>query len=140
MKAPLQGKRFVVIGGTTGLGFSAARAFVKQGARVVIVGRNESNVAKAKKRLGRNALGLAADAADPETGRQGIAMLVEKWGALDGLYHVAGGSGRRMGDGPLQELTDDGWTATLDMKLTSWMISNREAGRQFLEQRRTGAI
>ena len=77
MTGVLKGKRLVVIGGTTGLGFSAALAFVHEGARVVVVGRNPHNVAKAIKRLGRNALGLAADATVPETSSRAIAMLVE---------------------------------------------------------------
>src|SRR5207249_5239487 len=52
----------------------------------------------------------------------------------------AGGSGRKHGDGPLHELTDDGWRATLDLNLTSLMLSNRAAVRQFLSQRTGGAI
>jgi NAD(P)-dependent dehydrogenase (short-subunit alcohol dehydrogenase family) len=39
-RAPLEGKVIVVIGGTTGLGLSAAQAFVRAGARVVVTGRN----------------------------------------------------------------------------------------------------
>ena len=34
--------------------------------------------------------------------------LAKEFGGFDGLYHVAGGSGRQMGDGPLHEVTDEG--------------------------------
>jgi NAD(P)-dependent dehydrogenase (short-subunit alcohol dehydrogenase family) len=67
-------------------------------------------------------------------------MVVRRWGALHGLYHVAGGSGRRMGDGPLHELTDAGWKATLDLNLSSVVFSNRAATRQFLAQGSGGSI
>jgi NAD(P)-dependent dehydrogenase (short-subunit alcohol dehydrogenase family) len=45
-----------------------------------------------------------------------------------------------MGDGPLHELTDNGWRATLDLNLTSLMYSNRAAVQQFLAQRTGGRI
>jgi NAD(P)-dependent dehydrogenase (short-subunit alcohol dehydrogenase family) len=136
----LAGKTIVVIGGTTGLGLSAARAFVEKGARVVVVGRNPASVAAAQKELGKAALALSADAVDPATAPRAIEMAVRECGGFDGLYHVAGGSGRQMGDGPLHEMTDEGWRATMDLNLTSLVYSDRAAVRQFLEQGKGGSI
>lgn len=136
----LAGKRVVIIGGTTGLGLSAARAFIEQGARVLAVGRNPKNVASFPAQLGKGALAFAADATDPETAVRAITTAVKEWEGLDGLYHVAGGSGRGMGDGPLHDLTDDGWRKTIDLNLTSLMFSNRAAVRQFLAQGTGGTI
>jgi NAD(P)-dependent dehydrogenase (short-subunit alcohol dehydrogenase family) len=56
------------------------------------------------------------------------------------LYHVAGISGRRFGDGPLHECSDDGWNATLQANLTSTFLTNRAAVRCFLRQGGPGAI
>jgi len=56
------------------------------------------------------------------------------------LFHVAGGSGRRHGDGPLHECSDAGWRATLDLNLTSTFLTNRAAVQVFLGHRRPGAI
>jgi NAD(P)-dependent dehydrogenase (short-subunit alcohol dehydrogenase family) len=136
----LKGKSLVIIGGSTGLGFSAARAYVAAGARVVIVGRNAENVALAAKKLGRGAAGLAGDAVNPDTAMQAVALALQKFKGFHGLYHVAGGSGRKLGDGPLHALTDEGWRAALDWNLTSLMYSNRAAVRQFLNQGKGGAI
>ncbi len=136
----LSGKTIVVIGGTTGLGLSAARAFVENGARVVVVGRNPANVAAAQKALGEFAVALAADAIDPETAPRAIETAVREFGGFHGLYHVAGGSGRKMGDGPLHDMTDEGWRATMDLNLTSLVYSNRAAVRQFLAQGTGGSI
>jgi NAD(P)-dependent dehydrogenase (short-subunit alcohol dehydrogenase family) len=137
---PLAGKSLVIIGGTAGLGLSAARAFVEAGARVIAVGRNAESCAAAQAQLGEAARVLGGDATDPQTAPRAIGEAVRAFGDFHGLYHVAGGSGRRMGDGPLHELTDDGWRATFELNLTSLMMSNRAAVRQFLAQGRGGSI
>jgi NAD(P)-dependent dehydrogenase (short-subunit alcohol dehydrogenase family) len=61
-------------------------------------------------------------------------------GGLDVLYHVAGGSGRRFGDGALHECIDDGWNVTLALNLTSTFLTNRSAVRHFLAQRQPGVV
>jgi NAD(P)-dependent dehydrogenase (short-subunit alcohol dehydrogenase family) len=83
---------------------------------------------------------LALDAAQDGSAEQAIAAAVERFGKLDGLYHVAGGSGRAHGDGPLDQLSTSGWQATLTWNLTSVFYSNRAAVRQFLRQQSGGSI
>jgi len=136
----LASKNIVVIGGTTGLGLSAAQAFVVAGARVIVMGRNPESAERAQQSLGENARALTGDAADSESAPLAIGTCVETFGGFDGLYHVAGGSGRRMGDGPLHEVTDEGIEATLSLNLTSLILSNRAAVRQFLKQGTGGAV
>jgi NAD(P)-dependent dehydrogenase (short-subunit alcohol dehydrogenase family) len=136
----LSGKVIIVVGGTTGLGLSAARAFVAADAKVVVVGRNPQSAAEAKRQLGPSGVALAADATDPATIDQAIKRALDEFGGFHGLYHVAGGSGRKMGDGPLHEITDAGWEHTLNLNLTSLFHSNRAALRQFLRQKSGGSI
>jgi NAD(P)-dependent dehydrogenase (short-subunit alcohol dehydrogenase family) len=136
----LRGKVIVIIGGTSGLGLSAAKAFSGEGAQLVIVGRDPHKTEAAARQLGGPTLGFAGDANLPQTAVNAIGAALRQFGGLDGLYHVAGGSGRRHGDGPLHELTDDGWAYTLNENLTSVFYSNRAALKQFLEQKRGGAI
>ena len=136
----LKNKNIVIIGGTTGMGFSAAKAFVANGANVVVVGRNNDSVAEAKKILGKNSEAISADAADADTAIHAINICIEKYGDFDGLYHVAGGSGRKMGDAPLHELTLDGWNKTLELNLTSLMLSDQAAVNKFLELKKGGTI
>ncbi len=45
----LKNKNIVIIGGTTGIGLSAAKSFVANGANIIAVGRNPGSVAEAKK-------------------------------------------------------------------------------------------
>lgn len=143
----LTGQRILIIGGTSGLGLSAARAFLAAGARVLVTGRTAATAGAALDQLRPVAAthdtgveSLLGDAADPASAEAAVARAVELWDGLDGLYHVAGGSGRRFGDGPLDQLTDDGWRQTIDLNLTSVAWSNRAALGQFLRQGRGGVI
>jgi len=139
-RGALNGKSLVIISGTTRIGLSAARAFIENGARVIVVGRDPENAKAAQKSLGKSCFALASDATDPKTATKAIELALAKFRAFHGIYHVAGGSGRSMGDGPLHELSDNGWRATIDLNLTSLMFSNRAAVRQFRSQRTGGAI
>jgi len=138
--ATLNGKRLVVIGGTGGLGLSAAKAFIAAGARVIAVGLQPERAAAAAQEFGDAARVLCSDASKPETAPQAISQCLDLFKGFDGLYHVAGGSGRSWGDGPLHEITDEGWRATLELNLTSVFYSNRAAVRQFLEQKTGGSV
>ncbi|MCB1242915.1 MAG: SDR family NAD(P)-dependent oxidoreductase [Verrucomicrobiales bacterium] len=140
MNATLEGKRIAIVGGTTGLGLSAAQALVTRGAWVAVSGRSPESLERALSLLGERALGVVGDAAVSGSSETLVAKLVETRGGLDGLYHVAGGSGRSWGDGPLHELTDEGWSRTLDLNLTSLMLSNRAAVKQFRSQGTGGAL
>jgi NAD(P)-dependent dehydrogenase (short-subunit alcohol dehydrogenase family) len=136
----LQGKVFVIIGGTAGLGLAAAIRCIEEGAKVVVVGRDEERTAAARDALGPDALALHGDATDAATSRDAIARALSGFGGFHGLYHVAGGSGRRFGDGPLHEMSDEGWDKTLHWNLDSVMLSNRAALQYFMEHQQAGVI
>jgi NAD(P)-dependent dehydrogenase (short-subunit alcohol dehydrogenase family) len=139
--AALAGKSIVIIGGTSGLGFSAARAFLATGASgIVITGRNPKTAESAVAALGSITRVLTGDASSPAHARDAIDLAIKSFGAFDGLYHVAGGSGRKLGDGPLHEVTDAGIDATLALNLESVILSNRAAIRQFLARKQPGVI
>jgi NAD(P)-dependent dehydrogenase (short-subunit alcohol dehydrogenase family) len=122
------------------LGLSAARAFLACGARIVVVGLEKSGGERAPAEFSGNAKVIFADAVKADTASEAITEAVKRNGTLDGLYHVAGGSGRAWGDGALHEVTDEGWRATLDLNLTSVFYSNRAAVRQFRAQGSGGSI
>lgn len=136
----LNQRAVVIVGGTTGLGLSAARACVAAGASVVVVGRSGESADAALGELGASARALVGDATDSGTSENAIALAVETFGRFDGLYHVAGGSGRRFGDGPLHEVTDAGIEQTVALNLNSLIYSNRAAVRSFRERGVPGSI
>ena len=138
----LRDKRCLIVGGTSGLGRAAAKHFLEEGARLVIASRSPDKGAEALTTL--RELGPVSfapcDAAVSEQVERLFADAVSFLGGLDVLYHVAGISGRRYGDGPLHECTDEGWHATLAANLTSTFLTNRAAVRCFLRQGGPGAI
>lgn len=138
MAGELAGRVVVVIGGTSGLGLSAVRACLRAGARVLAVGA--APAAAVERELGNEARIVAADARDPDTARAAITRAVDELGGFHGLYHVAGGSGRAFGDGPLHELSDPGWDETLRLNLTSVFHSNRAAVEQLRRQGGGGSV
>ncbi len=134
----LANKNIVVIGGSSGLGLSAVKAFLNAGANVVAMGYDDESMANIID--GENLIGLAADAREEQSAAIAINKCIDTFGGFNGLYHVAGGSGRKFGDGPLHELTLDGWNKTLELNLTSLMLSNRAAVKSFLELKKPGSI
>lgn len=136
----LDGKSIVIVGGTTGIGLSAAKACIASGARVVCVGRSADRVAAAQGELGECGHVIAGDACDRATAPAAIAAAIERFGEFHGLYHVAGGSGRRFGDGPLHEITPEGWARTLELNLTSVFHSAQAAVQQFFKKGSGGSV
>ncbi|MEO1825464.1 MAG: SDR family oxidoreductase [Roseibacillus sp.] len=139
-QAGVSDKAYVIVGGSSGLGLSAARALVNHGARVAVCGRSEERLAQALEMLGDNAVGKKVDAAAAGAVDEFLDFACGEIGDLEGLYHVAGGSGRSAGDGPLHELSDEGWDYTIQQNLTSLMMSNRAAVRRFRMQGGGGVI
>jgi len=139
-QAPLEGKVVVIVGGTRGLGLAGLRACVSAGARVVAVGLGGVGTEGQPAELGPGVRVFEGDARDPATARLAVRRAVEELGGFHALYHVAGGSGRAFGDGPLHELSDAGWEETLRLNLTSLFFSNRAAVEQFLKQGTPGSI
>jgi NAD(P)-dependent dehydrogenase (short-subunit alcohol dehydrogenase family) len=133
----VKNKHIVVVGGTSGIGLSASLAFIANGAKLVVVGMNPE---VAEKQLGANALVEWGDAREQGLAERAIATCIGTYGSFDGLYHVAGGSGRKMGDGALHELSLDGWNKTFELNLTSLMLSNQAAVQAFIRQGKGGSI
>ncbi|MDX8454628.1 SDR family oxidoreductase [Mesorhizobium sp. VK9D] len=84
----LTGKKIIVVGGSSGIGFGVAAAALESGAEVVIVGRSKDKLKAAENRLagaGR-VKGIAADIANEAD----VVRLFEEAGAFDHLVATAG--------------------------------------------------
>jgi 3-oxoacyl-[acyl-carrier protein] reductase len=108
MDLGLDGRVFLVTGGSRGLGLATAQALVAEGAKVVLAARDEAGVRAAAEPLG--AVGLAADLADPGTPDRLVAAAVHSYGRLDGALVSVGGPPA----GPALGLTDDQWRSAFD--------------------------
>jgi NAD(P)-dependent dehydrogenase (short-subunit alcohol dehydrogenase family) len=131
----LQNKQLIILGGTSGMGWAAAKKFVDEGARIICVGKpNEIAIEDG------NITTLFADAREASTMTNAIALCIEKYGSFDGLLHVAGGSGRSFGDGPLDQMSLDGWNQTMELNATTVMLSNKAAIDYFVQNKKAGSI
>jgi len=127
MSGALEERRVVVTGGARGIGESAVRAFVREGAHVVSFDVTEE--------AGLAAAG-EADAGGPGTARfmrcdvssrpsvgEAFAAAVSHLGGLDALVHVAGVERAA----PAEEITDEDWDLTLDVNLRGTFLTNQAA-------------
>lgn len=130
-------ERVSLITGSTGIASAAAELFAAEGAAVFVTSRTEAHCRELAGRvtaMGGRCEYRAADLTDPEQVAAAITACRDAYGRIDGLFAVAGGSGRRFGDGPIHKLTPDGWTATLDINAKSQALVCREVARLMLEQ------
>jgi NAD(P)-dependent dehydrogenase (short-subunit alcohol dehydrogenase family) len=84
----LQGKKVVVLGGSSGIGLATARAAADDGAEVVVTSSQKDKVAAAVASLGGRVTGEVANLVDEAQTRD----LFERIGALDHLVFTAGES------------------------------------------------
>ena len=112
--------RVILVTGSTGMGAAAAERFAAEGAAVFVTSRTESHCHELAERIaaasGRAAY-RAADLTDETEVEAAVGACVEAFGRVDGLFSVAGGSGRRFGDGPIHEVSGDAWDATIALNL-----------------------
>jgi NAD(P)-dependent dehydrogenase (short-subunit alcohol dehydrogenase family) len=90
MMGRLTGKKALITGGTTGIGLATAKLFIKEGARVAIVGQDAQRVEAAGKELGDSALALRADVSSAADMAAVAATLKTAFGSLDIVFANAG--------------------------------------------------
>ncbi len=112
----LDGKVCLITGGSSGIGAATAREFASRGADVAICGLPaDEPLAREVKRdvetLGRRALTIAADIAEPAKAAACVQHTIEAFGRLDVLVHCAGGPV----PGALLEVDAQSWHRAFDI-------------------------
>ncbi len=90
MSHHFKGKVVVVTGGNSGIGLAAARAFAKDGASLVITGRDETTLAAAREELQNGTMALRSDASSLADAEALVAAVSERFGRIDVLFINAG--------------------------------------------------
>ena len=141
----VQGKSFVITGGSGILGGAMATHLVEQGAHVSIWGRNEERLRETAEEAGRGpgtVWSQVVDVLDEEAVKQAAAAAVSHFGAIDGLINCAGGNMPGATVGPDQTILDVSLAdlrKVLDLNLMGSVIPTLALAPHFLE-RKQGSI
>ncbi len=126
-----------LVTGSTGIAAASAQRFAAEGGRVFVASRTDDHcrdLVEAVRAAGGEAGYEAANLSENGAADRVVAAAIERYGRIDAVFNVAGGSGRRFGDGPAHEATPEGWDATLDLNLRSQFLMCRAAIGQMLGQ------
>src|SRR5690349_8326972 len=119
----MEGERALVTGSTSGIGRAIAVAFAREGAHVVVTGRNEERGNAVASEIGAEF--IAADLHDESACTALVDGAAAHLGGLTVLVNNAAGGDAR--DGPVADLTTDAWDAILRVDLTAPMWCARAA-------------
>jgi NAD(P)-dependent dehydrogenase (short-subunit alcohol dehydrogenase family) len=134
MELELGGKAVVITGGTKGIGFACARAFLAEGARIGIVSRSQANVDRALAEL-PGVFGMSADLSEAgEAGRM-VDTMERELGPIDILVNSAGAARRT----PPDDLSPAAYRAAMDAKFFSYVNVIDPVVKRMAE-RRSGVI
>jgi NAD(P)-dependent dehydrogenase (short-subunit alcohol dehydrogenase family) len=127
----MRGKALIITG-STGIAAAAARLAAQAGARLVIAtsdpesGWELAAATGAECWVGELSLLNSADSV--------LGVCLARFGRVDALFNASGLSGRRFGDGPMHECSDEGWDVTLQHNLRSMFQMSRAAIGRMLQQ------
>lgn len=129
----LAGRPTLVVG-AGGLGGASAVGLAAQGAHVVLVDVDESNLeaaAQSAKEAGGEVATVVADIRSPQRCRAAVEEACRIAGTPEVFLHAVGRNIRK----PVLELGDDEWAGILELNLSSAFWLGQEVGRRMVEQR-----
>jgi NAD(P)-dependent dehydrogenase (short-subunit alcohol dehydrogenase family) len=136
MDLGLQDQVVFITGASRGIGRATAELLVEEGCRVAITGRDEDTLRRAVQELGEDrVLGVQGDMTKPDDIARAVNETIERFGQIDVLVTCAGSSP----GGLLENLTEDEWFGSLNLKFMGYVRSCRAVLPHMVE-RGSGAI
>jgi NAD(P)-dependent dehydrogenase (short-subunit alcohol dehydrogenase family) len=127
----LLGKTLIVTG-STGIAAAAARMAVVEGARLLVATSDEASGLELAGETGAEL--WTGDLTSHGAAASVLSQCLSRFGRVDALFNAAGLSGRRFGDGPVHECTDEGWELTFARNLDVTFRMCRAAVGRMLQQ------
>jgi meso-butanediol dehydrogenase / (S,S)-butanediol dehydrogenase / diacetyl reductase len=124
----LKNKRVLITGGASGIGAATVARFLEEGARVVVLDRDEAGGRQLQQKHSDLTGLLLADVSDPESVVQAFAQLDELCGGLDVLINNAGISLRHR----FMEITPQAWKTVTGVDLDGVFYMAQQAARRML--------
>lgn len=134
----LDGKVALITGGNSGIGSATAALLAKEGAAVVLTGRNQERgeqVAQAINEAGGKAMFVRSDVRIAEDCRQAVEQTLERFGRIDVLFNNAGVFHPKT----VPECTEQEWDETIDSSLKGAFLMSKYALPSMIE-RGSGSI
>ena len=122
MSLKLKNKICIVTGATSGMGKAIAERFHKEGATLILSGRNEQRGSSLSKKLD-NSVFLAGDVSSPKYNEQLVKTAIDNFGKLDIVSMNAG----VLGLGSITDLSTEDWHNTLHTNLSSIVYMSKYA-------------
>lgn len=138
----LAGKTALITGAAGGIGRSAALLFAAEGARLALADVDADGLAETARQIGsssRETLTLTVDLTRSGQVEAAVQRVVDASGSLDILFNVAGASGRRWGDGPTADCTEEAWDRVMEVNLKSQFLTCKYALKHMVRAK-SGAI
>ena len=117
-------KVVLVLGGNSGMGLAAAKAFAAEGGKVHFTGRDQATIEAAEAAI-PTSTGYRSDIADPASSEDVIARIEAADGRLDVLYINAGVGGFA----PLRGITEEAWDHIHSINLRGCVFALQKALR-----------
>jgi meso-butanediol dehydrogenase / (S,S)-butanediol dehydrogenase / diacetyl reductase len=116
----LNGKVAIITGGGSGIGKAVARAFVREGAQVVIAGRDGKKLAAAAAEIGEDCLAVSADVSCASGVQKLVSAALEKFKRINSLVNNAA----VLLPGTAESLTEEDFDQTLAINVRGlWLVS-----------------
>lgn len=115
----LKNKVVVVTGGNSGIGFGIVQEFKNEGARGVIVGRNQETLDRSVKKLGINFIAINADVTNSSDLERVFRETFKKYGKIDVIVANAGGAATGAAFGSVADIGEADYDRTMDLNLRS---------------------
>ncbi|PTB20405.1 gluconate 5-dehydrogenase [Trinickia symbiotica] len=131
----LSGRRALVTGSSTGIGFALAKGLASAGAEVVLNARNEARLAEAVGRLRKEGATVRAarfDVTSPEEVKAAVAGIEQDVGAIDILVNNAGMQRRA----PLEQFSHEQWEELMKTNVESVFLVGQTVARYMIERKR----
>lgn len=133
----MQNKVVIITGASRGIGWRLVERFLAEGAQVVACARTTDRLAALKQSVGGAPLEVVtADAANPDDVAAVTARTVEIFGGVDVIVNNAGAAGPTT---PIESLSLEDWTETINSNLTSAYLFVRETA-PLMKKRGGGAV
>jgi NAD(P)-dependent dehydrogenase (short-subunit alcohol dehydrogenase family) len=129
----------LLVTGSSGIAAATARLACERGDRVFLVGNREQECKTFCERF-TNAGYALADVRNEEAVANAVSQCLVRFGAIDGVFNVAGLSARSLGDGPLHECSTEAWSTLMDVHARGTFFVCRNILQYWMKEKRPGTI